>query len=142
MSVRENLHNYYEKLVAEVLEEQFAAEEADLDYLCDIACVALNHLPPRYFRHEIDMAFYLSPAEFEEMREKVEGAIIEARAYVDQSLRDAAAAELAREEELRRSAEAAARARAAKGAGPDEEQAAPVSIFEAQALPPILRGKQ
>ena len=37
------------------------------DLLADVACVALNRLPPRYIRHEVDFAFYLSD------RERIEG---------------------------------------------------------------------
>jgi hypothetical protein len=33
------------------------------ELLADIACVALNRLPPRYIRHEVDFAFYLSERE-------------------------------------------------------------------------------
>jgi len=37
------------------------AHRADL--LADVACVALNRLPPRYIRHEVDFVFYLSERE-------------------------------------------------------------------------------
>ena len=37
------------------------------ELLADVACVALNRLPPRYIRHEVDFAFYLSD------RERIEG---------------------------------------------------------------------
>ena len=57
MSIRENIHNYYEKMVTETLAEKYQNESDDPEFLADVACVALNHLPPRYFRHEIDMAF-------------------------------------------------------------------------------------
>lgn len=33
------------------------------ELLADVACVALNRLPPRYIRHEVDFAFYLSERE-------------------------------------------------------------------------------
>lgn len=33
------------------------------ELLADVACVALNRLPPRYIRHEVDFAFYLSDRE-------------------------------------------------------------------------------
>ena len=42
--------------------------------LLDVACLALNRLPPRYIRHEVDFYFYLSPQE----RDQLEGAIVEA----------------------------------------------------------------
>ncbi|MFO1268348.1 MAG: late competence development ComFB family protein [Rubrivivax sp.] len=35
----------------------------DPDLLADVACVALNRLPPRYIRHEVDFSFYLSERE-------------------------------------------------------------------------------
>lgn len=37
------------------------AHQAEL--LADVACVALNRLPPRYIRHEADFAFYLTDNE-------------------------------------------------------------------------------
>lgn len=82
MSIGENIHNYYEKMVADKLIEQYGLKYSDPDYLADVACVALNHLPPRYYRHEIDMAFYLSPMEHKEMDEKVVEAIKDAIEYI------------------------------------------------------------
>lgn len=82
MSIGENIHNYYDKMVADKLLEEYGLNFSDPDYLADIACVALNHLPPRYYRHEIDMAFYLSPLEHKEMDEKVTEAISDAVKYI------------------------------------------------------------
>jgi hypothetical protein len=33
------------------------------ELLADVACVALNRLPTRYIRHEVDFVFYLSERE-------------------------------------------------------------------------------
>ena len=33
------------------------------ELLADVACVALNRLQPRYIRHEVDFAFYLTEKE-------------------------------------------------------------------------------
>jgi hypothetical protein len=33
------------------------------DLLADVACVALNRLPPRYIRHAVDLAFYQTEKE-------------------------------------------------------------------------------
>lgn len=88
MAIQESIQNYYEKLVSDALTDKLKDSPRDIDELADIACVALNHLPPRYFRHEIDMAFYLSPTEFKEMRDKVSDAVDEAIAYVDKSHRE------------------------------------------------------
>lgn len=41
------------------------------DLLADVACVALNRLLPRYIRHEVDYAFYLSERERAEQERSV-----------------------------------------------------------------------
>ncbi|MCW8883882.1 MAG: late competence development ComFB family protein [Motiliproteus sp.] len=88
MSIGENIHNYYEKMVTDALAERIAKEEdVDSEFLEDVACVALNHLPPRYYRHEIDMAFYLSPTEHKEMSDKISKALDDAIKYVKKSKR-------------------------------------------------------
>ncbi|HEY5718143.1 MAG TPA: late competence development ComFB family protein [Motiliproteus sp.] len=89
MSIGENIHNYYENMVNDELNRRFTESDEDIDHLADIACVALNNLPPRYFRHEIDMAFYLSPQEFNEMKEKVAKAVDKAVETVDRRLDNA-----------------------------------------------------
>ncbi len=71
----DTVHNYYEKLVYERVRQYVGRKTVDQDYLEDIACVALNHLPPRYIRYDVDMIFYLSPVERDEMEEKVMQAI-------------------------------------------------------------------
>lgn len=55
----DNIHNYFEKLVFDVIQDKLANAELDNDedYLGDIACVALNQLPSRYVRHNVDMVF-------------------------------------------------------------------------------------
>ena len=55
---------------------------ADEDLLADIACVALNRLPPRYIRHEVDFAFYLTDAERHENQVAVEEAVTFAFEFV------------------------------------------------------------
>jgi len=64
--------NYYERLVENYLTEDAAprAEITDDNLLKDIACLALNLLPPHYFRHEADMAFFLSDREHKLMQAK------------------------------------------------------------------------
>ncbi len=47
------------------------------DLLCDVACVALNRLPPRYIRHSVDFSFYLT----EQERLQIDEAIAEAVEY-------------------------------------------------------------
>ena len=79
----ESVHNYYEKLVVQYLVEEFGVQ-SDPSRMADIACVALNHLPPRYIRYDVDMTFYLSPQESAEMSKKVADACQSAISYVEQ----------------------------------------------------------
>ena len=82
----ENIRNYYEHLVmqrvADTLGKQSPAP--DSDYLADVTCVALNHLPPRYMRHEVDMAFYVSPQERSEIMLRVFDAVDYAVRFIAQ----------------------------------------------------------
>lgn len=63
MSISNHIRNYYEQLVAEEVRRRLhdAEPPATLDYMADVACVALNRLPPRYIRFEVDMAFICRP---------------------------------------------------------------------------------
>ena len=42
---------------------RYPALHDDPDLLADVACVALNRVPPRYIRHEVDLAFFLTERE-------------------------------------------------------------------------------
>ncbi len=82
-----SIHNYYEQLVLdEILNNDDLARlnEADEDLLSDIACVALNQLPARYVRHNVDMVFYMTPRERAQMDEEVRQAVRTAIEYVRQ----------------------------------------------------------
>lgn len=81
MSLLDTIHNFYEHLVADAVEDAREPEDSD-DMLSDIMCVALNRLPSRYYRHKIDMMFYLPDQELQEMDEKVKKAVTDARAFV------------------------------------------------------------
>ncbi len=85
MSILNNIHNYYESLVIECLSELTEGQAHEDDFLIDVVCVALNHLPPRYIRHEVDMIYYLSPVEAQEMRDKIKSATKDAMAYVEEA---------------------------------------------------------
>ena len=74
----EQVHNYYERLVFEDVARQSEAHPAfTADMLADVACVALNRLPARYVRHDVDMMFYLTEHE----RHAIEQAMTEALAF-------------------------------------------------------------
>jgi hypothetical protein len=79
----EAITNYYEKQVFDRLTAKLGKSAGDdPDFLADIACVALNSLPPRYIRHQVDMAFYMSSAEREHMEEVIEKAVLDAIDFV------------------------------------------------------------
>ena len=78
------LHNYYERLVIqEVFDQSERVQQGDRDFLADVACVALNRLPPRYIRHDVDMTFFMSPQDMVEIAQKVSQAVTDALNYVE-----------------------------------------------------------
>ncbi|SEK32165.1 Late competence development protein ComFB [Roseateles sp. YR242] len=75
-----SLYNHHEREVfAAVMETAPSYPDiiANNELLVDVACVALNRLPPRYIRHEVDYSFYLT----EQERLDVDAAIKEAVNY-------------------------------------------------------------
>lgn len=82
------IHNYYERLVLqEISATSERVQKGDREFLADVACVALNRLPPRYIRHDVDMTFFMSPQEMLEIEHKVKIAVQSAIAYVQASER-------------------------------------------------------
>ena len=59
---------------------EFPAYTAEM--LADVACVALNRMPVRYVRHEVDLVFYLTEKERHEIEQAMESALTYAFAYV------------------------------------------------------------
>ncbi|MDO9237506.1 MAG: late competence development ComFB family protein [Aquabacterium sp.] len=58
------LHNYYERhVVALVMDMAHMYPLLEEDHHPDVACVALNRLPPRYIRHQVDLAFHMTTQE-------------------------------------------------------------------------------
>lgn len=72
------INNYYEHMVSERIRVLLgeSSEPMDSDYLDDIACVALNQLPPRYVRHNVDLAFHMTDSEWEELNRRVDDAVL------------------------------------------------------------------
>ncbi|MDH5573140.1 MAG: late competence development ComFB family protein [Gammaproteobacteria bacterium] len=82
----ESIHNYYEQLVLARINELRNKElkDTETDLLCDIACVALNQLPSRYVRHNVDMIFYMPAQERTKIDHEVASAVEKAIEYVMQ----------------------------------------------------------
>ena len=83
----DNIHNYYETMVLNRLNEMVDAEFIDTDpsFLEDVACVALNQLPARYIKHDIDMYYFMTMEEREKMDYEVHKAVTSAIEYVMQN---------------------------------------------------------
>jgi hypothetical protein len=77
------IHNYYERHVLQELINTSTRAQQDREFLADVACVALNRLPPRYIRHDVDMTFFMSPQEMQEIEDKVTHAVKAALSYVE-----------------------------------------------------------
>jgi hypothetical protein len=83
----EQIHNYYERLVfEEVMRRATRMDDFTTDMLADVACVALNRLPARYVRHDVDLMFYLTEHE----RHAIEQAMEEALSFAFQFVRERA----------------------------------------------------
>ena len=82
----DNINNYFEKLVLDEIQRLLSEDklEDDTDFLSDIACVALNQLPARYVRHNVDMVFYMTLQERQQMEQEVQNAVTMAIKYVNQ----------------------------------------------------------
>ena len=75
----DDLFNFYEEYVFSAVFEHLGAEhEENPGFLADVACVALNRLPCKYIRHHVDMSFYMTPDEYEQMDNSINKAVIEA----------------------------------------------------------------
>lgn len=75
----EQIHNYYERLVVdEVVRRVRDNPDVTADMVADMACVALNRLPARYVRHDVDLVFYLTEAERHQSDTAMDAAISDA----------------------------------------------------------------
>ncbi len=74
-----SLFNHHEREVFAAVTQQASQfpQVNTEDLLVDVACVALNRLPPRYIRHAVDYHFYLT----EQERLEIDAAISEAVSY-------------------------------------------------------------
>lgn len=81
MSLVDSIDNLYEKLVADAIDETRKPDD-DEDFLADVMCVALNRLPSKYYRHSVDMVFYMAEGEMDAMKKDSLGAVKDAREFV------------------------------------------------------------
>ncbi|MAA72900.1 MAG: competence protein ComFB [Bermanella sp.] len=89
MSISDQIQNYYENKVVDAINRIALPKGFNQEQLTDLACLALNNLPNRYYRHEVDLAFYMSAQEHTEIDERVEKAVMFAIDYLEKSLKKA-----------------------------------------------------
>jgi hypothetical protein len=87
MKLDDDIHNYYEHLVLEQIEKLELHKTKTEDYLADLCCLALNQIPPRYIRFEVDMSFYLPHSEKQQMEMNAINAVKHAIGYLDNNLK-------------------------------------------------------
>lgn len=70
------IRNFYEEMVFERVARGMTdrPELVGAAIPLDVACIALNRLPPKYIRHDADMFFYMTAKE----RTEIEAALDEA----------------------------------------------------------------
>ncbi len=73
----DTIQNHHERAVFDAVAARADAfpHLREQGLMADIACVALNRLPPRYIRHGVDFAFYLSERERQETQSAVDEAV-------------------------------------------------------------------
>ena len=82
----EGIYNLYEHLVFEEIRNTLDDPNSNFspDDTEDVACVALNHLPPRYVNHSIDIAYFIKDEEKQAMQKAALEAVNNAIAFVKQ----------------------------------------------------------
>ena len=87
----EQVHNYYERLVFEgIASRSESYPKFTTDMFADVACVALNRLPARYVRHDVDMMFYLTEPERRAIESSLESVLDFAFGFVHERASKAA----------------------------------------------------
>jgi hypothetical protein len=79
----ESIRNHHEQPVLAAVEA--ASSRYPLlghDLLADVACVALNRLPPRYIRHAVDLSFYMGEQERADTERRIDEAVTYAFEFV------------------------------------------------------------
>jgi Late competence development protein ComFB len=80
-----SVRNHNERAVIEAVQlqaDRFPGLAHNPELLADVACVALNRLPPRYIRHEVDFVFYLSERERGDSERQIHEAVDYAYGFV------------------------------------------------------------
>lgn len=82
MQISEDVHNYMENLVGQVLARSEYTELFDNDQLADLACLALIQLRPVYIRHDVDFLSTLSEERLIMLKQHAETAVESAKGMI------------------------------------------------------------
>ena len=80
-----SVHNRHEKTVFAAVvaaAPRYPGVADDPELLADVACVALNRMPPHYIRHSADLAFFSTEKERLAIRRNVDESVDFAFGYV------------------------------------------------------------
>lgn len=70
-----SVHNYFERLVFTEINESYLNKNLSDQDIADMACIALNHIPPKYIRFDIDTSFFMTPEDYWTNQNKVKQAL-------------------------------------------------------------------
>lgn len=80
-----SVHNIHENAVFEAVARAAVRHPGiaqNVDLLADVACVALNRVPARYIRHDMDLAFFLTDRERIDNERAIDEAVEQAFGFV------------------------------------------------------------
>ncbi len=80
-----SVHNVNERSIYDAVQTaaaDYPAVQALPDLLADVACVALNRVPPRYVRHDVDLAFFQTAKEQQALDKTITMAVQHAFGFV------------------------------------------------------------
>ena len=77
------IHNFSEQQVVNLVSDLSANYPLlTEDHHPDVACVALNRLPPRYIRHQVDLAFHMTEKERQDSEQLIHDTVVYAFEFV------------------------------------------------------------
>ncbi|MEX1665368.1 late competence development ComFB family protein [Zhongshania arctica] len=91
MQLNEDITNFMETLVEEEFERQNISTQFDNDYVQDLFCLTLNQLSPHYVRNTIDVRINITPAQRQDIAQKVISAMHEGHKVLGSHRRSAQA---------------------------------------------------
>ena len=81
--IPDDVHKYYEELLQQHIQALELHLTRDDDYMADLCCLVLNQLPAHYIRHTVDMVYFTTPAQRDEMELRVQDAVSKSVAWLD-----------------------------------------------------------